>query len=641
MNYYEEFSFKHKWFIPAIESTFNYYKDINVIFFRDMKSNSWLKSKNRYFKRKTTTIDLALAGFETLFLESLGINLGKIKQLEIEGKRNSIFSKQVTEMLSYAVVGRTRISQNEVNESLLEHALENHVQLQENNDFIGLVTPEGFPIWVQSKEPNYLIEESLTACFFALERLQLDLNLGPLNSCTFYGQQSRSLDIKMNLSNDLAIIVYTSQLLEIDQFIKDFFLEIQHKPQKIRIPENLLLQFQSKGNISNILQDMRTLTDSNTEDISDDEMVALIGFDEALLDRMTTTLKTLQKTYNVREVSISYLRKLFRLPSAVIQLSLSYLISKGDLGHSRLQQSDDSLINPDLLLLDIFVPTDTEQSFLDLVNSEITNLMSPLRKTLKQLDNYSIINTSTTHVLNELVAIRQSSDPYSLINLAKGMKDNVSSILKLKYREEQRKLQKESVLETDNFMQKVEVDVASLKKDHEIFINEIRSLSTILSRLIPIPSEILDNSFDNKNFYSLRFSCENPGCPNSIMLPISKSILAWQKYLFFLPEQNKNTSINKFTIQLEKKFDTIPKQLDLSSNEEFSWNLEEFILQIEERELLLKETQKSIEFEIQEEEGFHSLANYRQCIECEGWFCPNHYNFEQFMCKQHERSLGV
>ena len=332
---------------------------------------------------------------------------------------------------------------------------------------------------------------------------------------------------------------------------------------------------------------------------------------------------------------------MFRLPPAVIQLSLSYLISKGDLGHSRLQQSDNSLINPDLLIFDIFVPTEAEQSFVNSVNSEINKLMAPLRKILKQLDNYGIINVSTTHVLNELVAIRQASDPYSLINLAKGIKANISSIQLLKYREEQRKLQKESTLDRESFIQKVTADIDSLKKDLDIFISDIKSLSAILSRLIPIPSEIIENSSDSKSFYSLKFSCGTPTCSNSITITITRSILAWQKYLLFLPNEIKTTSIKNFTKLLELKFDSIPKVLDLESIGQFSWELEEFILQIEEREQLLRETQKGIEFEIQEDEVLHSLANYRQCLECEKWYCSSHYNIEQFMCKKHEQSLSM
>ncbi|OLS26260.1 MAG: hypothetical protein HeimC3_10390 [Candidatus Heimdallarchaeota archaeon LC_3] len=621
------------WVIPALSKTIEESKSIKSIslFFNEkLKWNTALKSEK---KDKLETIsDLTFKGIHKLWKNTFGNTLGYLKEFEIEGGQNRLFFHSIDSLTWLGTISNIL----ETNSSIIQNFIINSLDFQileeklVENQFIGITTSEGFKIWLKSRIPDFIFEDAIISSLTAIERIQLELDLGTISECNIESNNNKNLLIKINKSNELALTKFDDSI-EYDSRLDSLFSSLIRFPQKITIPGQILdyIATQSIKTINPLMEEMKA-TPIESE-ISEDEIISLIGFDEELLDRMEKTIKAIASNYNIQEISIPYLgQKIFRLPSAVIQLSLSYLIGQGRIKDAKLKFSNPSILYPDILKLDLFSPNENELEIMSKIKEFYQEINKPLKDLIILLDRFQYLS-STTQVFNELEAIRQNTDSYPLITLSRDINSIITSL-----NEKIIITEKKDLIDKSKIINRIRVGMESLKIKMSIFNKDIDLLNRVLHRFLPYPITI--NEFNDNSGLELIFECNSNQCSKNRTILVHKSIEAWRKFLLFLDDKKLSTSIKEFIKPLKENIDLLNNEIDEDLIKKLLWDLDTIILTNEERELLISDinNEKSLE----SSETVISLIK-SQCEICEKWFCVDHYNNDQFKCNTHQKLMNL
>ncbi|HKZ39510.1 MAG TPA: hypothetical protein VJ044_01030, partial [Candidatus Hodarchaeales archaeon] len=566
--------------------------------------------------------------------------------LELEGRRKKIYSQDLDNFFGFHFITAALQNPSDVLQGLVQIALEQQAKfdVSDQSEFVALTTPDGLPLWTLSKSSDpllqYSIEEGFVSCFSSIERMQIELGIGPLKELHLSGIKSQSLRIQMNQAGDLALATYRRENEEFIS-IQSFFSTIQRNQGRLRIPEEFKELLGKTPPKSQIAEEMlRSTGQGEHDEPSEDEIISLTGFDFGTIDRIEKTIKAIAKSYNINEISVPYLRGLFQLPAAAIDMSLQFLIIEGRLGRSALARTSSSSLGNDRLILDLHEPSEEEKSFLMELDKVHSSLLADVASVSDLLSTFIQEASSRPSMLTEYSAIMENTDSYPLMVLIRDMHE-----LNREIKDEMRKLDvrarqessKTSRKEDDLIRSRINALAESFRQKLRSLRKDLLSMNFMLSRLIPDPTnvEYIDDTSSDYPVPVLAFACAEKTCEKTVAVPISTSIAAWKKYLLFRNDKLANATISEFNKDLEEKRQKIPAEPDTPFISSYSWELELFVPQNEERDQLLRDTYKHIDQLDRAEK--HWMSTLELCFACDFWFCANHYNSEQFKCVFHQR----
>ena len=485
---------QHPWLVSSLSKTLEESKSIKSIslFYND-KLN-WINiAKNEKNDKIEPVTDLTFKSINKLWENTFGSSLGALKEFELEGGQNRFFFHSIDSLVWLGGLSNIIESTSSILQKFIINSLDFQIRKEklEEDQFIGIMTSEGFKIWLKSKIPDFILEDAITSSLTAIERLQLELGLGRISECSISSNNEKNLMIKINKSNEFALTKF-DDFVKYDSRLDFFFSNLIRTPQKINVSGQILdyIATQSIKSVNPLLEEMRA-TPIESE-ISDDEMLSLIGFDEELLERMEKTIGAIASSYNIQEISIPYLgQKIFRLPSAVIQLSLNYLIGQGRIKGANLKYSDPTFLYPDILKLDLYKPNEEEIEDIAKITEIYNEINESLRDLITLLDRYQYMS-STTQVFNELEAVRQNTDSYPLITLSRDISAIITSL-----NEKLIILEKKDIEVKSKMHNRINLEIESLKIKISTLNKDIHSLNNVLYRFLPYPitiKEFSDNS---------------------------------------------------------------------------------------------------------------------------------------------------
>jgi hypothetical protein len=623
---FDVFLKSHSWLTPAFSRTLKSSKSLKSLSLLSDANLNWIETKDLDKKDISLITETTFRGISSLWKNTFQTYFGPITEFEIEGGQNRFNYNSLSDSIWWGSISSNIETNFQHIQDLIINSLDYQIELDQLTDhqFLAIITIEGFNLWLKSKLPDFLLEDAITASLSALERLQLELKIGNVKESSLVTNNNKILDIIMNNSNELAITKYDNNIMY-DSLINGLFKNLRRTPHNINIPEHIVEYFKNSSTqtVNPLMEEMKT-TPIESE-ISEDEMLSLIGFDEALLDRMEKTITALASTYNIREISIPYLgKKIFRLPSVVIQLSLSYLIGQGRIKNAKLKFSSTDVLVPDILELDFFSPSEYEKNIIDDLSLDYKNILVLLEKFLIVLENFQHFKP-TSNVFNELEAIRQNTDSYPLITLSRDILIIITSL-----KEKTSLLDKKDSDEKTKLHEKIKSDLESLKMKTSRLREDIQSFYSFLYRFLPFPKAVSENKEYNK--VELLFACSYDQCEMSASIEITKSTEAWKKFLIFLKEKKQTTSIIEFVKSLSKQLFILNSDISEQTTHELSWNIDSLILTNEERESLIEDTISNNDI---------SNVNQSQCEVCQNWFCGSHFNESQFKCKIHQKLTNI
>ncbi|MHA2103803.1 MAG: hypothetical protein ACW981_10260 [Candidatus Hodarchaeales archaeon] len=629
INTFDDFLRSHSWLTPAFSRTLKSSKSLKSLSLLLDNSLNWIETKGLDKNDISLITETTFRGISSLWKNTFQTYFGQLTEFEIEGGQNRFYYSSLDASIWWGSISSNIESNFQHIQDLLINSLDFQIDLDQLTDdqFLAIITTEGFNLWLKSKLPEFLLEDAITASLSALERLQLELKIGNVKESSLLTNNNKILEIVMNNSNELAITKYDNNI-KYDSLINKFFKNLIRTPHKINIPEHIVEYFKSISTqtVNPLMEEMKT-TPIESE-ISEDEMLSLIGFDEALLDRMEKTIIALASAYNIREISIPYLgKKIFRLPSVVIQLSLSYLIGQGRIKNAKLKFTSADVLVPDILELDFFSPSEEEKKVIADLSVDYKNILDLLENFLSILENFQHFKP-TSNIFNELEAIRQNTDSYPLITLSRDISIIITSL-----KEKISLLDKKESEEKTKLQERIKIDIESLKMKMSRLREDIQSFYSFLFRFLPFPKAVNEYKEDNK--VELLFTCSYDQCEMTSSIEITKSIETWKKFLIFLKEKKQSSSIIEFVKSHTKQLFLLNSDINEQTVKDMSWNIDSLILTNEERESLIEDTIRN------KENTDISNVNQSQCEVCQNWFCSSHFIESQFKCKIHQKLTNI
>ncbi|MFW9929603.1 MAG: hypothetical protein ACFFD1_09445 [Candidatus Thorarchaeota archaeon] len=637
LNHDSEF-IEFPWLPSSLINTLNSSKSLKSVFLLNKGEISWFETKDINKKaRNKKLLEIAFQGFTTLWEVTFKSLTGSFFSFEVEGSSYRFYFYKIKLNLWLGFEGSIIEGISNIIQQIVINGLEDFIILDkvQDNQFLGLITSEGYHLWLKSKYPDFILEDVLSSCFSAIERIQLELKIGSIDECVFQTTKGNKLEVKMNRTNELSLTNFDENI-HYDSSLYNLFYEIIRSNQRINFSEHLsqVLQKYTEREQNPLLEEMRA-TPIESE-ITDDELISLIGFDEALLERMEKTITAIVGAYNIREISIPYLgQKIFRLPSIVVQLSLSYLIGQGRLQRAHLKMSNPSVYVPDILELELFSYSEDEYKQIVLIRDIFDNIMVSVNEFISELNNY-IFSKPKTKIFNEIESIRQNTDTYPIFTLIRDIHEYVSRITEYYSMIEMRTKNldnSDSLTEKGSLENKIEFNINALFNKLELFQTTLKSIARYLFRFIPNPQDVRYNETDQ--YLNIIFRCSHNKCQKMKIITIKSEIFAWRKFLMLLPEKKVTPNIEIFIKPLKECYENIPRTLNRESIEAYSWNLDDFVLTNEERELIINTVFSKIDSDTNKE--WIKEINTAICEICDNWFCQDHYNFDQFKCSLHQK----
>jgi hypothetical protein len=574
---------------------FNKYQDLRLILLQEKEDNK------TFFEMRPQIDDNQIRITEditdclfTLIDDIFSNDIGNSLSIEIEGHQARYYSVILQQenkiLLSY--LGAAHQSNIEIIQKIIENEMQtiyNQIDSPAYEHFVGLVSPEGLALWVKSRTDEFLLNSVIATCFSSIERITLELKLGDIFDYQMTGTTEDIFHVVFNPAQDTAIASFYNRILEIPQNKEHIFNQFIRVNKRLIVPE-FILKDHVKPQVNPILEEIRATRGDESAETQDDEIQALHSFSDELLDRMNYTITALVNQYSAYEISIPYLRKLFKIPPSVIQISLDFLINQGRL-NGQLISSKPDLIMPDLLIIKTNIYSSEDEILIQEIQRKVEKYLEPIDKLLIPPESINQVQSSAkTKVLSEESAVRSLTDFSSLIGLA----DEILQQTKITF-------QRMNVLElrinqghadqdpSFNLEKQIHADINSIQQKLQRFKHDINSQYTVLQHFLPLPYKTMETK--------LIFLCGSPNCNQEISIEFDKKIpTSWRKFLLFHPQVEKvDLSLQELVIRLKTIYERIPEDVTQENMEEIP-DLTLFILNYEEREELITQILTNKEF---------------------------------------------
>lgn len=520
-----------------------------------------------------------------------------------------------------------------------------HVGYQKKYETIGLVSSEGFPVWVSSAKEmdEFLFAISITSLLSLVERIDMEVGAGGVDACILQGTENLLLNVAFNPSQDLALAV-TQQGSDLSDISLDS--ELNSLYQKIADPVifSAIVPEITDEDRERMLEEIRQAYEGET---TEEEIQTLSAFDTEMLDSLENEIKAVAKKYGAKEISIGYLRKRMKLPAEVLSMALQYLIGEGSIegriGTERKTGSEILVLN---LISDI---DEDEKNALDMVQKQINDLFIPLNDHLSQIPEIHLPKTVTQEVITgalgefQIMIILSDTDPlFMLANDLRIVGAQLEGSVKTLG------LVKKQLSETDpddvlrnelerryaNLNEKISEQrltiVGKVTRFHEDLLNSYR----LLFRLLPPPAKF--NRSKKRKKVVISFTCPANNCKKTVQIRDDPS--TWVKLGVFaillgiqedFPEkppsfvtrirnsiENRIKKLINLTEETEKEVN-----IDLE-NYSFLENLDKLLItNVQRDDAINMLRQVRVEQGI-DKEDFYSL--FAQCNSCNRWYCKNH-----------------
>lgn len=516
---------------------------------------------------------------------------------------------------------------------------------QKKYETVGLVSSEGFPVWLTSIEEmdDFLFAISITSLLSLVERIDYEVSAGGIGACILQGTENLLLNVAFNPSQDLALAV-TQQGTNLDEVALD--PELSSFYQKIVDPliYSAFVPEIIDEDRERMLEEIRQAFEGET---TDEEIETLSAFNTEMLQSLENEIKTVAKKYGANEISIGYLRKRMRLPSEVLSMALEYLIEEGAISG---KVGKDRVSGHEILVLDSRVDISKEdEEKLKIIKTQIDDLFSPIKPFLIQLPEIQPVKKAVqegiTEALGEFQIMITLSDTDPLYLLANDLRivgtHLESSVKTLKLVKNQlSETDQEDVLRNElerrhnNLTERIHEQKLTAIGKITRFYGDLLNSYRLLFRLLPLPATFRRSKSRKKAI--IIFKCEANTCDETFRIQDNPS--TWVKLRVFarvlgiqedfpkkttpsVSKLRKNLAnrLNKLTTLLrkaEERIDFLPEDFLIIEN------MEELLITNTQRDNAINTLRKGIFKRGTVKKDFYSL--YTQCNSCNRWYCPNH-----------------
>ena len=514
---------------------------------------------------------------------------------------------------------------------------------QDKYETVGLVSTDGFPVWVTSIEEmdDFLFAISITSLLSLVERIDMEVSAGGVEACILQGTENLLLNVTFNPSQDLVLAV-TQKGSDLANVYLDTELESLY--QKIADPVlySAIVPEITDEDRERMLEEIRQAFEGET---TEEEIQTLNVFDTEMLGSLENEIKTVAKKYGAKEISIGYLRKRMKLPSEVLSMALQYLIGEGAI-EGRIGREIKT--GSEILVVDIVSDrSETEQNTLDSVQNQIREIFNPINSYLTQLPEIHIPKPAVqeeliTESLDEFQILLILSDTEPLFLLTNDLRiagtqlDGSIKSLTLA-RKQLSETAEDDVLKTElerritNLNERISDQkltiVGKAKKFHEDLLNSYR----LIFRLLPPPNRFRRSR--RRKTANIIFACSSPDC--DVCVRIREDISTFVKLFVFahhlgiLKEDFSEqfpSYVNELGSALENQFNQLSvliQETDLDL-EDFSFieNLDGLLITNTQKEEAISSLRRVKRGQEPGEKDFYSL--FSQCNSCNKWYCKDH-----------------
>ncbi|MHA2246791.1 MAG: hypothetical protein ACXADY_17740 [Candidatus Hodarchaeales archaeon] len=512
---------------------------------------------------------------------------------------------------------------------------------QKKYETVGLVSAEGFPVWVSSIEEmdEFLFAISITSLLSLVERIDMEVGAGGIGACILQGSENLLLNVSFNPSQDLALAV-THQGSDLNDVTLES--ELYSLYQKIVDPEifNAIVPEITDEDRERMLEEIRQAFEGET---TEEEIETLNVFDTEMLKSLENEIKTVAKKYGANEISIGYLRKRMRLPAEVLSMALEYLVGEGAIS-GRVGKARES--GREILVLESGVDiSEEDKEQINIVQNQIRDLFTSIKPFTSQLPRIQPPKAAVQEVLGEfqIMLTLSDTDPlYLLTNdlrslgaqLESSMKTLVLLKTQLSETDQDDVLRDELKRRYSNIDEKISEQQLTIKVKVKRFYEDLLNSYRLLSRLLPPPHKFKGPR--RKRRVTIFFKCSDNECRTRVKIRDNPSI--WVKLKVFsillgihddYPEKSPSF-VTKLIISLENLLNRLSVLLEENEPRK-DLELEKYLVIKKLNGLLITNTQRdnainklkrSSAEKGMDKHDFYSL--FVQCSSCNKWYCKKH-----------------
>ncbi|UCG03297.1 MAG: hypothetical protein JSW11_04755 [Candidatus Heimdallarchaeota archaeon] len=565
--------------------------------------------------------------------------------LSIKSRNKAISIHSLGHNVVLVVISDAAIDTIDIIKVILKYIFQ--IGYQDKYETVGLVSTDGFPVWVTSIEEidDFLFAISITSLLSLVERIDMEVSAGGVGACILQGTENLLLNVAFNPSQDLVLAV-TQKGSNIEDVALD--LELSSLYQKTADPVlfSAIVPEITDEDRERMLEEIRQAFEGET---TEEEIQTLNVFDTEMLSSLENEIKTVAKKYGAKEISIGYLRKRMKLPAEVLSMALQYLIGEGTIeGRIGTERKTGS----EILVVDIVSErSEQDQKTLDLVKDQISEIFNPINTHLSQLPEAHLPETAVqeeliTETLGEFQIMLTLSDTDPLFLLTNDLRiagtqieGSVKSLVltkkQLSETEPDDVLRAELERRVTNLDEKISEQKLTIIGKAKRFYEDLLNSYRLIFRLLPPPNKFRRSR--GKKIANIIFTCPGHNCEKYVR--IRDNISTWVKLYVFanlLGIQKDDFSV-KFPPNIVKLRSSIEDRLNrlssLISDSEMTINLElaDYLFIENLDDLLITNTQRDKAINILkrvkieqnlEEKDFYSL--FTQCNSCNKWYCTEH-----------------
>ncbi len=519
------------------------------------------------------------------------------------------------------------------------------VGYEKQYETVGLVSAEGFPVWVSSiKEmDDFLFAISITSLLTLVERIDMEVSAGGINTCILQGTENLLLNVAFNPSQDLALAV-TRQGSDLNEITLNS--ELSSLFQKIVDPVlySAIVPEITDEDRERMLEEIRQTFEGET---TEEEIQTLSAFDTEMLKSLEDEIKTVAKKYGANEISVGYLRRRMRLPAEVLSMALQYLIGEGSID-GRIGKARES--GREILVLDLSAEiSEEEKSQIKMVQTQIHDLFTPLSLFLSQLPKVQPPKAAVQEVISDalgefqIILTLADTDPLFLLandlrTLGGNLRSSVKTLALLK--KQLSETSQEDVLRDElerrhsNLLDRISEQRLTIVGKVTKFLENILNSYRLLIRLLPPPSEFKKLS-KSKEQVAIIFKCSARDCKKDVC--IQDSPLTWVKLSLFtillgiqdnFPEKSPPvvTDLKNTLEEHLHELVALAKETERKENSEqeyylFLDNLDDLIITNTQRDEAITILKQSV---IDQDKQDDFYTHFVQCNSCNKWFCKDH-----------------
>ena len=579
----------------------------------------------------------------TIIVEELELNSWNSITVKSRNKAVSIYSLGYKVVL--VVISEATIDTLDIIKVILKYVFQ--IGYQDKYEIVGLVSTDGFPVWVTSIEEmdEFLFAISITSLLSLVERIDMEVSAGGVEACILQGTENLLLNVAFNPSQDLVLAV-TQKGSDLAEVFLDNELDSLYRKIADPVLYSAIVPDITNEDRERMLEEIRQAFEGET---TEEEIQTLNVFDTEMLGSLENEIKTVAKKYGAKEISIGYLRKRMKLPSEVLSMALQYLIGEGAL-EGRIGK--ERTTGNEILVIDIISEiTESEQITLDSVQNQINEIFGPINTNLSKLPEIRVPEPPIQEELIpeslgefQILMILSDTDPlYLLTNdlriAGTQLEGSIRSLsLVSKQHSEtaeddvlRTELERRIISLTERISEQRLTIVGKAKRFHEDLLNSYR----LIFRLLPPPNKFRRSR--RRKTANIIFTCSSHDC--DVRVRIRDDIFTWVKlfvfanYLGILKEDFSDlfpSYVNELGSSLEDRFNRLSVLIDeteLTTDielEDYSYleHLDELLITNTQKDEAINTLRRVKLGQELKEKDFYSL--FSQCNSCNKWYCKDH-----------------